>query len=652
MSETLRVLQVEDSESDAALMVRLLEKSGYTVHAERVEDAPTMRQALAREDWDAVIADFQLPQFDAGAALEVLHESGRDIPFIVVSGMIGEDRAVEMMRAGAHDYVLKDRIARLVPAVQREIREAQSREERRRAEEKLRDKDGWLALAVGVAQMGMFDFYPQSGKSLWSESGKQHLGLPPDAEVSYETFLRGLHPDDRERVDDLTRKAFARGSGGEYTADYRTIGLADHMERWLTARGQVFFDPAGAPVRFVGVTIDITERKQLEEQLRQSQKLEGVGRLAGGVAHDFNNLLTVITGFSHMTLDGLPPYHPLRPGVEEVLKAAVRATALTEQLLAFSRGKPSRTEAVVLNLVVENIQKMLGRLIGEDVNLSLCLDPAAGAIRADSIHIEQAIMNLVLNARDAMPNGGRLVIATACQTVDERFATAHPDLAPGEYAALSVRDNGTGISPEVKAHIFEPFFTTKPQGKGTGLGLSTVYGIVKQCGGSIVVTSELGHGAEFRILLPAVPAPAVPAQRVEAAVVPVATPSGTETILLAEDEEGVRRFVQENLERRGYRVLGCRNGREAIESARQHPGPIDLLITDAVMPEMGGAELAAQFADYCPGVPVLCMSGYSALVWPGAEAAAASYLQKPFTPSALLTRVRTLLDRVETPSPA
>src|ERR1022692_4650894 len=562
--------------------------------------------------------------------------------------MIGEDRAVEMMRAGAHDYVLKDRIARLVPAVQREIREAQSRGERRRAEEQLRDKDEWLALAVSVAQMGMFDFYPQSRELIWSEGTKQHFGLPPDAEVSYEAFLRGIHPDDRERVDNLINATLDRAGGGEYATDYRTIGLRDQVERWLTTRGKAFFDLEGKPIRFVGVTSDITERKQLEEQLRQSQRLEGVGRLAGGVAHDFNNLLTVITGFSHMTLDGLPPYHALRPGVEEVLKAAVRATALTEQLLAFSRRKPSRTEAIVLNEVVANIQKMLGRLIGEDVDLALCLDPAAGAIRADAVHIEQAIMNLVLNARDAMPNGGKLLIETARQTVDERFAAAHLDLASGEYAALVVRDTGTGISPEVKAHIFEPFFTTKPQGKGTGLGLSTVYGIVKQCGGSISVWSEVGRGAEFRILLPAVEAPAVPAQRVDAAVLPTAAMSwGTETILLAEDEEGVRRFVLESLERRGYRVLGCCNGREAIERARQHPGAIDLLITDAVMPEMGGAELAAQFADCRPGVPVLCMSGYSWMVCRGSAASESSDLQKPFTPAALLMRVRALLDRGE-----
>jgi two-component system cell cycle sensor histidine kinase/response regulator CckA len=644
MSEILRVLQVEDSESDGELIVRLLKRAGYEVHSERVEQAEPMRQALARQDWDVVLADYHLPQFDAAAALEILHECGRDIPFIVVSGNIGEDRAVEMMRAGAHDYVLKDHIARLVPAIQRETRDAQSRREARLADERVRDRDEWLALAVSVTQLGMFDFYPQSGKFALSEGGKRHLGLPPDAEVSYETFLTGLHPDDRERVTDFVRKAFDRGSGGEYLADYRTVGLTDQVERWLSARGRVFFDPEGTPIRFVGVTIDITERKQLEEQFRQSQKLEGLGKLAGGVAHDFNNLLTVITGYSQMTLDELPPLHPWRAWVEEVVKAAALATNLTRQLLAFSRRQPSRTEIIVLNKLVASIQTMLGRMIGADVNLDVCLDPAAGAIHADAGHIEQVLMNLVVNARDAMPDGGNLVIETARQIVDERFAASHLDLAPGQYAALTVSDTGTGISPEVKAHIFDPFFTTKQPGKGTGLGLSTVYGIVKQCGGSISVHSELGRGTRFTILLPA-----VDAQYGEAADIPAASmPSVTETILLAEDEAGVRALVRLTLEQHGYRVLACSNGREAMERARQHPGSIHLLIADTVMPEMGGAELAAQFADCRLGVPVLCICGDSGAVWPGA-ASEASCLQKPFTPAALLSRVRALLDRTEAP---
>jgi two-component system cell cycle sensor histidine kinase/response regulator CckA len=642
MSEILRVLQVEDAESDAALIIRLLEKFGYVVHSERVEDAGQMRQALARQDWDVVVADYQLPQFNAAEALRILRECTVDIPFIVVSGTIGEDRAVEMMRAGAQDYVLKDRIARLAPAVQRETREARSRRERRLAEDRLREREGWLTLAVGVTQLGMFDFYPQSGRFVLSEGGHGHVGLPPGAEVSYETIISGLHPDDRERVVGLLQKALHAESGGEYAADYRAIGLTDQVERWLAARGKVFFDAEGKPIRFVGITIDITQRKQLEEQFRQVQKLEGVGRLAGGVAHDFNNLLTVMAGYSQMTLDALPEDHRLRANMEEVLKAAAQAANLTRQLLAFSRRQPSQTTIIVLNELVASIQNMLGRLIGADVNLSLGLDPAAGAISADAGQIEQVIMNLVVNARDAMPNGGKLLIETAHVIVDEGGAESHLDLAPGHYGALKVSDTGIGMSPEVKAQIFDPFFTTKQPGKGTGLGLSTVYGIVKLSGGWISVHSEPGRGTMFTILFPT-----VEEKLGEAAVPPTMTmPSGTETILLAEDEADVRRFVRENLEQHGYRVLECSNSLEAIEIMRQNPASIHLLLTDAVMPEVGGAELAAQFAVARPGVPVLCMSGYSDLVWPGA-AAEGRYLQKPFTPAALLTRVRAMLDRKE-----
>jgi two-component system, cell cycle sensor histidine kinase and response regulator CckA len=644
MSEVLRVLQVEDAESDAALMVRLLERSGYIVRAERVEDAEQMRQALARQDWDVVTADYQLPQFDAAGALRVLQDCKRDIPFIVVSGAIGEDRAVEMMRSGAQDYVLKDRIARLAPAIQREIREARSRRERRLAEEGFRERKEWLALAVEVTQLGMFDFYPQSGTLILSEGGHRHFGLAPNVEASSETIIGGLHSDDRERVYGLVAKALTPESGGEFTADYRAIGITDKVERWLSAQGRVFFDPEGKPIRFVGVTMDITERKRLEEQFRQAQKLEGVGRLAGGVAHDFNNLLTVIAGYSQMTLDALPGFHPLRANVEHVLEAAQRAANLTRQLLAFSRRQPSRTETIVLNELVASIQNMLERLIGEDVSLVVRLDPAAGAICADAGHIEQVIMNLVVNARDAMPDGGKLIIETSHHVVEESYGLADSCLAPGEYAALTVSDTGTGISDEVKTHLFDPFFTTKQPGKGTGLGLSTVYGIVKQCGGSISVSSEPGRGAKFTILLPA--KEAGPREAAVSAAAPVRP--GTETILLVEDEAIVRRFLRESLAQYGYRVLECSNGLEAMERARHYPASIDLLLTDLVMPGMGGAELAEQFSACRPGVPVLCLSGYSEVVWPPG---AGSFLEKPVTPAVLLTRVRTLLDHAEVPLP-
>jgi two-component system cell cycle sensor histidine kinase/response regulator CckA len=642
MSETLRVLQVEDSESDAALMARILAKAGYDLHAERVDDPEAMRDALARAEWDVIIADHRMGPFDAPGALRVLHETGRDIPFIVVSGSIGEELAVTMMKSGAHDYLLKNNLTRLVPAVEREIREARSRRDRVRAEMELRDSQERLALAIEATQLGMFDFAPRTGKLVWSELTRLHFGLPPNAEVTYEIFLRGIHADDRERVDRTIQDLLRAGSDGHFAIEYRTIGIEDRLERFISSWGRVFYDPHLAPVRLVGVTLDITARKTLEEQFRQAQKLEGIGRLAGGVAHDFNNLLTVISGYSQMVLADLSDHDPLRDGVEEISKAANRASNLTRQLLTFSRRNVRKPAKILLNDVVGDFRKMLDRLIGEDIEVVVSLDPKAGSVHADPGEIEQVIMNLAVNARDAMPGGGKLLIETAPFMVDDTFAQSHLSVAKGGYAMLAVSDTGTGMSSEVQSHIFEPFYTTKDQGKGTGLGLSTVYGIVTQAGGTIMIHSEPGRGSSFRILLPAAE------EETEAEPGPDAelVPAGSETILLAEDEPGVRKYIQETLSRRGYTVLLATNGREAMLVAQQHPGPIHLLLADAVMPEMTGVQLMREFGAVRPGVPMACISGYSHGTWQG-EQLPANYIQKPFTASQLLQRVRQMLDASE-----
>jgi two-component system, cell cycle sensor histidine kinase and response regulator CckA len=634
----LHVLQVEDSESDAGLVIRVLEKAGYAIYVKRVEEEQELRAALDRQTWDVIIADYRLPRFDGPSALRILHESGQDIPFIVVSGTIGEDLAVRMMKAGAHDYLLKNNLTRLAPAVEREIREARFRLQRRQSEEALRESEERLALAVNATHLGMFDYFPQTGKLIWSELAKRHFGLSAGAETNYETFLRGLHPDDRERVDGIVQNVLRPGSGGRYATEYRTVGIEDGIERRLSAWGRVYFDAQELPSRFIGVTLDITDRKRLEDQFLQAQKLESIGRLAGGVAHDFNNLLTVITGYAHMLLSDLPVRHPQRDQVQEISNAATRAADLTRQLLTFSRRHVTESKDIVLNTVVRDFQKMLGRLIGEDVQLVLSLDPEAGAVRADPGHIEQVLMNLAVNAKDAMPEGGKLIIETAPFVVDEQFAQRHWSVPPGRYVVLSVSDTGFGMTAEVKAHIFEPFFTTKELGKGTGLGLSTVYGIILQSGGTVSVYSEPGQGSTFRMLFPVVenkPNTAPHAADEENSF-------GNETVLLAEDELGVRRYVREILRRHGYTVLEASNGYEALGVARQHPGMIHLLVADAVMPQLGGLELSRQFRASRPGTPVLCMSGYSDRIWPE-DNVPASYIQKPFTPAALLAKIRELL---------
>jgi len=641
MNLPLRMLQVEDSESDAALIARQMERAGYDVYTRRVEDAAEMRKAL-EEDWDVVISDHRMGQFDAPAALMILQESGRDIPFLVVSGTISQDLAVGMMKSGAHDYLLKSDLARLAPAVEREIRDARTRQKRREAEAELRESQERLAISMDATQLGTFDYFPKTGKIVLSETCRRHFGSRDETELTFERYRSAIHPDDRARYEAAIRSANS-SSLARLAVEFRAIGIDDGVERWLSAWGRVFFDAAGEPVRFIGVTQDITGRKRLEEQFRQSQKLESVGRLAGGVAHDFNNLLTVITGYSEMALNELPPGDPLRDPLTEISAAATRASDLTRQLLTFSRRQVARAHPIEINVLLRNFEKMLARLLGEEIELVLSLDPAGGMFVADPGHIEQVVMNLAVNSRDAMPEGGKLMIETSRIYADEDFCAAHLSVKEGPFIVVAVTDTGTGMTEDVRAHIFEPFFTTKEPGKGTGLGLSTVWGIVQQSGGTIWVYSEPGRGTTFKLLFPAVEQNGDEAQAPSAGAIP----SGVETVLLAEDEAGVRKYTRQILERYGYVVLASADGHEALRTAQEYPGRIDLLLTDAVMPRMSGAELAAQFAELRPGVPVMCISGYSDRMWPEAQDGG-NYVQKPFTPEQLLRQVRAVLDRKKT----
>ena len=398
---------------------------------------------------------------------------------------------------------------------------------------------------------------------------------------------------------------------------------------------------AGRRVRLV-VAQDISERRHLDLQLRQSQKMEAVGRLAGGVAHDFNNLLMVIKGHTELLLSALTPGDSIARKIEQIDRSADRATTLTRQLLAFSRLQVLQPQIINLNSVVEEMGKLLPRLIGEDIELILRPDQKLGTIRADASQIEQVIMNLAVNSRDAMPTGGKLLIGTRNCDLDQSYTASHPLMKPGSYILLDVTDTGTGMDEETQAHIFEPFFTTKEKGKGTGLGLATVYGIVKQSGGFIWVYSELGKGTSFKIYLPRVNEAEVHI----GAPKPVAElPVGTETVLLTEDEQDVREIAREFLESGGYKVIEAKNGKEAIAIAGEHRGKIDLLVTDMVMPGMTGQELALHLQQEHPSVSVVFMSGYSEHA--ATEMANADpsvrLLTKPFSRSAILRTVREIL---------
>jgi PAS domain S-box-containing protein len=444
-------------------------------------------------------------------------------------------------------------------------------------------------------------------------------------------------------------------------SDEEKVKFLEHSEQWRGAGryqgnwkhrkkdGKIFeveitshqLEYAGKQVRLV-VAQDISERHLLEQQLRQSQKMEAVGRLAGGVAHDFNNLLMVIKGHTELLLNVLPPSEHYSRKIEQIDRAADRASSLTRQLLAFSRMQVLQPHVMNLNDVVEEMGRLLPRLIGEDIDLVIKGSEDLGAIRADASQMEQVIMNLAVNARDAMPGGGRLLIETSNVELDSAYSAVHPIVRQGRYVLLAVSDTGTGMDAETQAHIFEPFFTTKPQGKGTGLGLATVYGVVKQSGGFIWVYSELGRGTSFKIYLPRVDQPV---ERIGPARVTAEAPRGTETILLAEDEQDVREVAREFLESGGYTVIEAHDGAEAMRRVEKHEGVIDLLVTDMVMPGMTGQELGSRLLRNRPDLRVLYMSGYS-------ERAAADsahgdssmrLLTKPFSRWALLRAVHDIL---------
>jgi len=451
-------------------------------------------------------------------------------------------------------------------------------------------------------------------------------------------WMDAVHPDDRERVE---QAAYARSRRDEYDEVYRIV-RPDGAVRWIRDRAFHMYDEAGELYRLVGTAADITEQRHLEEQLQQAQKMEIVGRLAGGVAHDFNNLLTVINGMADLVLAGLAEDDPARRDLTQIRLAGDRAAALTGRLLAVSRRQILKPEVIDLSAIVTGLRDMIQRLIGEDITLVLELAPDLASIRADPGQIEQVLLNLVVNALDAMPDGGVLTIETRTVQVDQVYAAEHPGTRTGPHAMLGVRDTGIGMDESIRRRIFEPFFTTKAYGKGTGLGLSMVYGIVKQSGGSIWFQSEPGHGSRFTIYLPYVTGS--PASR--AAQPPAATARGHETVLVVEDELPLRELAARVLVAAGYTVLQAGNGADALALLAGHAEPVHLVFTDVVMPGMNGRELAARQAQLRPAIRVLYTSGYTedAILRHGVLDDPGRFLSKPYTPSVLRRRIREALD--------
>jgi PAS domain S-box-containing protein len=510
--------------------------------------------------------------------------------------------------------------------------------ERRRAEHELREARERTSRALDAAGMGIWEIDLDDSRCLWVENAEAVLGSPLPAPLTVGGALERVHADDRDRVERALTEAVAAGSG--FTVEYR-VNWPDGTLHWACSAGWVSPAGQGRPARMVGVTTDVTERRSLEEQLRQSQKMEAIGRLAGGVAHDFNNLLTVIHGYSRLLAATCA--EDQKADLHEVIKAAERAAALTRQLLAFSRRQVLKARVLDLNAVVPDLTVMLQRLIGEQLELVPDLGHDLGMVRADLTQLEQVIMNLVVNARDAMPRGGRIVISTSNAELETGGEINGVMANPGRYVRLAVRDTGEGMGEEVKARIFEPFFTTKSRTEAAGLGLSTVYGIVLQSGGHLRVDSVRGRGTVFEVWLPRV-MELPPAQEMPPA--DDVTLPGSAVVLVAEDETSVRRLARRILENAGYRVLEAGDPAEAETVFAEHGEQIELLLTDIVMPGGTGPELFGRLKARKPSLKAVCMSAYAeaSVLSDGRSMAGAPFLQKPFSAPALVNIVQRALD--------
>jgi two-component system cell cycle sensor histidine kinase/response regulator CckA len=627
MKQSLRVLVVEDSEPDAELLLRELGRAGHAVVCRRVETLEALREALLVEVWDVIISDFSLPTFDGLEALALVRELELELPFIMLSGTMGEETAVTAMRAGVSDYVVKSNLRLVVPAVERALRRAM---ERRLSREALARRE--LQLQVLLDQLPAVVWTTDRSLRITSAVGG--------------VFSRGAERMVGRHVQELLQSA----SPDSPANTSHVLALQGHPEKFeLTLFGRSFeahVQPLrgqeGEVLGVAGVALDITERRRLEAQFYASQRMESIGRLAGGIAHDFNNVLTVIESYSTFVLQQVGDMPQLCEDVETIRDAARRAANLTTQLLAFSRRQVLQPRVLDLNELVARTEKMLRPLLGEDIDLVLSPDAGLEPVLADPAQLEQVLLNLVINARDAMPRGGRLEIGTSNFHLQEELITPEFRMGPGAYVRLAVRDEGIGMEPETRDRVFEPFFTTKAHGKGTGLGLSTAYGIIKQSRGFIEVRSEPGAGSTFVIYLPSTAE--VLSERAESRADKAR--AGHETILLVEDHDEVRNASRRILESGGYRVLVAADPEQALQVAAAHPGPIHLLLTDVVMPVMSGRELGQLMSQRRPEAKVLYMSGYTnnALANQGMLEPDTSFIAKPFSADAILGQVRRVLD--------
>lgn len=647
VNRPLRILHIEDDPDFCDLVRSLLEREGLSAELVMVSTREAYEEAVRQNQFDVVLADYLLPGFTGVEALQHFRKQCRETPFLLVSGTIGEQAAIESLQAGATDYVLKQWPDRLVPALRRAVQEASERKQRRQAETELHRREKYFR-ALTENTLDVLTILDREGVYRYnSPSIKRVLGYEPKDLAGHNAFSL-VHPEDEKRAAEAFRQAIDNPD--------RTVRLEfrfrhqDGSWRYLEAIGQSHVEDP----EIAGVVInsrDVTDRKvaedgmrALEDQLRQSQKMEAIGRLAGGVAHDFNNILTVIHGHASLLLQHAGLIGSSVRSARQIAEAAERAAALTRQLLTFSRRQVMQPRRLNLNELVATMTEMLGRILGEDIALRVNYFPQDALVEADASMMEQVLMNLAVNARDAMPQGGALAVGISVVEIASTRCSPGGEARAGKFVCLSVSDRGCGISPQHMSRLFEPFFTTKEVGKGTGLGLATVYGIIKGHQGWVEVESKVGQGATFRVFLPYVEAEA--AAQPESPSEP-GVRGGSETILVVEDEAPVRELVCELLAAYGYKVLQAESGRKALELWPTCRDRVDLILTDLVMPDrVNGRQLAEKLWAERPELKVIFTSGYSAevvgkdfVLQPGVH-----YLQKPYPPNVLATKIRDCLD--------
>lgn len=638
MSETLNILIIEDSQSDFLLVERHLKQKELSARCSRVDTFDGLKEAIARESWDLVLADYSVPQLSFQENLNLLKDVLPDLPVIIVTGTVGEEKAVELLKLGVCDFVLKGNLARLVPVIERSLREAAERRDKCAAGEALRQSNERFRMIYEHSIDAILLTNPD-GSVLAANPEACGIFALSEAEICCARRSRFVDIEDPRLFVLLEERRLTGQCRGEITMK-RGDG-----SRFPAEISTAIFTEGDGSQKTSMIIRDITERKRLEEQYRQAQRMEAVGQLAGGVAHDFNNILQAIFGYAHLLLARTKEQQTVQCYVEELIKASQRAADLTKGLLAFSRKQTVTLANIDVGEVIKGNESFLRRLIREDIDLKIhCADEAL-TVLADRGQIEQVFMNLITNGRDAMPNGGRLTIATQTVTLDQEFINTHGFGSAGVYASFSVTDSGCGMDKETQAHIFEPFFTTKGLGEGTGLGLSMAYGIIKKHAGFITVYSEPGSGTIFRIYLPMVPASLREGTNEVPAMAPLRGRS--ETILVVEDDEALRRLSINVLSHYGYQVIEAVDGQDAVDIFRENGDRIDLVILDAIMPNKNGRQACAEMQVMRPDLPVLFVSGYPRDIFEAGTVFDDNtvFIQKPVSLVVLMTTVRELLDK-------